>query len=188
MAKQDTTQLADAAAAFDESFASYARLGELFLKTPLSSAKLLERANKTLTEIAACEHRLQAAGQALVEALSAVRAQQEQLSHLVVAHVPIVQQRNQRLAELMSELTGVAGEIGGLNTQIQSKGGNGNALVPHVVDAQNVSDTLLGLSARAEALSVAARDAEFEEISTQAHALHQRLLAIGKKLQKTDPD
>ena len=29
-----------------------------------------------------------------------------------------------------------------------------------------------------------AREAEFEEIATQAHSLHQRLQAIGKKLQK----
>jgi hypothetical protein len=42
----------------------------------------------------------------------------------------------------------------------------------------------LALSARAEALAGTAREAEFEELATQAHSLHQRLQAIGKKLAK----
>lgn len=186
MGKPETTPLADAAAAFDEAFASYARLGDLFLKTPLSSVKQLERVNKTLVEIAACEHRLQSAGQGLVEALSAVRGQQEQLSQLVVAHVPVVQERNLRLAQLMGELTGVAGEVGSLNTVFQPKSelGSASTQLSPPIDATNMAETLLGLSARAEALASAAREAEFEEIATQAHALHQRLQAIGKKLQK----
>ena len=57
MAKQDNA-LADAAAGFDDELAAYTRLGDLFLKTPLSSVKHLERANATLAEIAACEERL----------------------------------------------------------------------------------------------------------------------------------
>jgi hypothetical protein len=185
MAKQDTSPLIDAAVAFDEQLAAYARLGDLFLKTPLSSVKQLERANMTLAELAACEEKLQAAGQALVKALSAARDQQEQLSHQVVAHVPAVQQRNQRLQELMAELTGVAGEVGGLNTIIQAKSENGDASAsPTPADARDVSETVFALSSRAEALAATARDAEFEELATQAHALHQRLSAIGKKLQK----
>jgi hypothetical protein len=55
MAKQDPSVLADAASSFDAELATYARLGKLFLETPLSSVKHLERANHTLGEIAACE-------------------------------------------------------------------------------------------------------------------------------------
>ena len=36
----------------------------------------------------------------------------------------------------------------------------------------------------AEKLASEARTAEYEELATQAHALHQRLQAISKKLQK----
>src|SRR5688500_2994725 len=92
--------LADAAADFDKELAQYARLGKLFLETPMSSVKYLERANSTLAEIAQCEERLQTAGQTLVKALSASRDQQEQLAKAVVAHVPQLQARNQRLQEL----------------------------------------------------------------------------------------
>ncbi|HET7502195.1 MAG TPA: hypothetical protein VFK02_14355 [Kofleriaceae bacterium] len=184
MAKTDTA-LAEAAAGFDEALATYARLGELFLNTPLSSVKQLERANATLGEIAACEERLQGAGQQMVQALAAARARQEQLSAEVVAHVPVVQARNQRLNELMAELTAVAGEVGGLNQRIAGQRENGDATRPHTVDnVRDVSATALALAERAARLAASAHDAEFEELATQAHALHQRLQAIGKKLQK----
>jgi len=177
--------LADAASAFDDELAAYARLGELFLKTPLSSVKQLERANTTLGEIAASEERLQAAGQRMVQALAAARAQQEQLANDVVAHVPAVQAKNRQLGELMAELTAVAGEVGGLNSVIAGHRENGDATKPPAVEAaRDVSAAVFALSERAERLAAAARQAEFEELATQAHALHQRLQAIGKKLQK----
>lgn len=182
MAKSDSA-LVEAAAKFAEELESYARLGDLFLKTPLSSVKHLERANQTLAEIASCEERLQTAGQDLVRVLSSARQHQEALSKGVVEHVPTLQKRNERLRELMDELTGVAGEVGSLNVQLQH-GANGDATQPTLADAQDVSKTVLALSARAEALAATAREAEFEELATQAHSLHQRLQSIGKKLAK----
>jgi DNA anti-recombination protein RmuC len=184
MAKPETA-LADAAAGFDEALAAYSRLGELFLKTPLASVSQLERANATLGEIAACEERLQAAGQRMVQALSATRTHQEELAARVVAHVPVVQARNQRLNELMTELTAVAGEVGGLNHVISQHRDNGDTTRPPTLDdVRDVSTTVFALADRAERLSATAREANFEELATQAHALHQRLQAIGKKLQK----
>jgi DNA repair exonuclease SbcCD ATPase subunit len=184
MANPDTA-LAAAAIQFDEELATYARLGDLFLKTPLANVKQLERANATLADIAACEERLQAAGQRMVQALSEARARQEQLARDVVAHVPAVQARNKRLSELMAELTALAGEVGGLNQAITGHRNNGDPTKPPTAeDARGVSSTVFALSDRAERLAVAAREAEFEEIATQAHALYQRLQAVGKKLQK----
>jgi DNA anti-recombination protein RmuC len=182
---KDTSPLSDAAANFDKELAAYGRLGKLFIETPMSSVKYLERANNTLAEIAQCEERLQNAGQTLVKALSAARDQQEQLAKAVVAHVPNLQARNQRLQELMTEMGAVAVEVAGLNDVIAGKKENGDATKgPTQDDARDVSEVVLGLSSRAEALATSARDAEFEEVATQAHALHQRLQAIGKKLQK----
>ena len=185
MANQDSSPLTEAAEAFDRELAAYARLGELFLKTPLSSVKHLERSNSTLAEIAASEERLQTAGQRLVKALAAARDRQEQLAGAVVAHVPTLQARNTRLKELMTELGAVATEVAGLNELISQQRGNGDGNVtPTAADALDVSQTVLGLSERAEQLASVAREAEFEELATQAHTLHQRLQAIGKKLQK----
>lgn len=185
MAKTDSSPLVEAAAEFDSELANYARLGDLFLKTPLSSVKHLERANGVLAELAGCEERLQKSGQSLVKALSAARDHQEQLAKDVVAHVPAVQQRNVRLQELMAELTAVAGDVGGLNAVIQGKTENGDATAqPTKADAKDVSQLVLDLSTRSEKLAADARDADYEELATQAHALHQKLLVIGKKLQK----
>jgi hypothetical protein len=184
MAK-DSSPLADAAAEFDRELATYARLGKLFLETPLSSVKHLERANATLADIAQCEERLQVAGQTLVKALASARDQQEVLAKSVVAHVPAVQARNQRLQELMTEMGGVAGEVAGLNDIIAKQKENGDSSKgPTHADAADVGATVLALASRAAGLAEKAREAEFEEVATQAHALHQRLEAIGKKLQK----
>jgi DNA anti-recombination protein RmuC len=182
MAKQEPSALSEAAIAFESELASYTRLGELFVKTPLSSVKHLERANSTLAEIAGCEERLQLAGQRLVQALASSRDQQEQLAKQVVAQVPAVQERNKQLQELMAELAAVATEVGGLNALIAGKGTNGNATQPTAADARDVAATVLALSGRAEQLASSARAAEFEELATQAHALHQKLQAIGTKL------
>jgi hypothetical protein len=184
MAKQDT-ELAEAAAGFDHELAAYTRLGELFVATPVASVKQLERANSALAEIAACEERLQAAGQRLVAALAAARSRQEQLARDVVARVPVVQDRNRQLQELMAHLAGVATQVGALNTALSGQRDNGDPNQPPTADAaRDVSTTLLALSERASELATAARDAEFEELATQAHALYQRLQAIGKKLHK----
>ena len=185
MAKQDPSALAEAAATFDAELATYARLGKLFIETPLSSVKQLERANQTLADIAACEERLQLAGQALVAALTGARQRQEELAQQVVAHVPAVQARNGRLQQLMSDLGALAGEVSTLNQTISRRNENGDATQPPSADdARDVSTMILALSERAEGLARLARESELEEIHTQAHALHQRLLAIGKKLQK----
>jgi predicted trehalose synthase len=184
MVKQDT-DLAEAAAGFDHELATYTRLGELFVGAPVGSVKQLERANAALAEIAACEERLQAAGQRLVQALAAARARQEQLAKDVVARVPVVQDRNRQLQQLMGDLAGVATQVGALNTALAGHRDNGDPTQPPTADAAlDISATLLALSERASQLATAARDAEFEELATQAHALYQRLQAIGKKLHK----
>ena len=91
---------------------------------------------RTLGEIAACEERLQQAGQVLAQALGAVRSQQEQLAKDVVAHVPAVQARNKGLQALMAELGTVAGEVQGLNDIIVQKGGP-NGETPTTADAMS---------------------------------------------------
>jgi hypothetical protein len=185
VAKQDRSELVDAASKFDAELAEYMRLGELFLKTPLTSLKHLQRANAALADIAACEERLSAAGQTMVKALASTRDRQEQLAKQVVAHVPTVQARNQTLQELMGELNAVAGAVGELNAKIASRGDNGDSTHgPTAEDARDVSGTVLSLSEQAEKLAVRAREAELDELATQAHALHQRLQTIGKKLER----
>jgi hypothetical protein len=85
----------------------------------------------------------------------------------------------------MAELAGVATQVGALNTAIAGQRDNGDPTRPPTAEAaRDISALLLGLSERASQLATAAHEAEFEELATQAHALYQRLQAIGKKLHK----
>ena len=181
MAKSDSA-LVNAAAAFDSELATYSRLGDLFLKTPLNTLKHLERANQTLGELADSEQRLQDAGKQLIEALSGARQQQEQLSQSVIDYAPTVQARNQTLRDLMTSMGALAGDVSLINTVVTGKNGDGETVVQP--DPAEVSTKVLGLSERAEQLSTTCREADFVELAEQAHALHQRLKAIGTKLQK----
>jgi hypothetical protein len=182
MAKSDSPLVA-AAAAFDEELAVYSRLGELFLKTPLNTLKHLERANQTLGELADCEQRLQNAGKALIEALSGARQKQEQLSQSVIDYAPTVQERNSKLRELMTAMGSLATDVSALNTVVTGKNGD-SAAEAQEPDPADVSGKVLALSDRADQLAGNCRDADFVELAEQAHALHQRLKAIGTKLQK----
>ena len=182
MAKSDSP-LVQAATQFDEELAIYARLGELFLKTPLTSIKHIERANQTIGEIADCEQRLSDAGKRLIEALTAARQEQEVLSQKVVAHAPTLQARNAKLRELVTAMGELSTDVQTVNSEVLQKNGDQqqDAAKP---DPGDVSSKVLALSDRAEKLADTCREADFAELADQAHSLHQRLKAIGTKLQK----
>lgn len=182
MPKSDSP-LVQAAAAFDEELAIYARLGELLLKTPLTSLKHLERANQTLGEIVDCEQRLSAAGRRLIEAVTDTRQKQEQLSQSVVDHAPVVQARNTKLRELMAAMGQLAADVQTVNALVLQRNGDGEHAAGKP-DPGDVSNKVLALSERADELAATCREADFAELAEQAHALHQRLKAIGTKLQK----
>ncbi|HET9990988.1 MAG TPA: hypothetical protein VFQ65_20795 [Kofleriaceae bacterium] len=181
MAKSEPSELTDAADAFESALAAYTRLGELFLKAPLDTLKHLERANATLGELAESEQRLQETGQRLIGAVAAARDRQQQLSQDIVARAPALQARNGKLGELMTALHEIAGEVGKLNDDIAQR--QPGSVVPS--GTGDVSTAVLALSERAEELANDARAAELPELAEQAHALYQRLQAIGKKLKMT---
>jgi hypothetical protein len=176
MAKSDSP-LVIAATQFDEALAVYARLGELFLKTPLNTLKHVERANQTLAEVADCEQRLADAGKRLIEALTGARQEQEQLSRSVVEHAPTLQARNEKLRELMAAMGALAADAQAINALVTQRNGDQGKSVP-----ADVSAKVLELSERAEQLAGTCREADFDELGEQAHSLHQRLKAIGTKL------
>jgi uncharacterized coiled-coil DUF342 family protein len=173
MAKTGTSALAAAAHAFDEALASYTRLGDLFLRSPLETLKHLERANATLTELADSEQRLQATGQQLIAAIASARDQQQALSQQILDRAPALQARNQRLGELMASLQELAAETSKLNEDIAAR----------QREPGDVATAMFALCDRAEQLARSARESDFAELGEQAHALYQRLQAIAKKLE-----
>jgi hypothetical protein len=55
-------------------------------------------------------------------------------------------------------------------------------------DPADVSAKVMELSQRADDLAGKCREADFAELGDQVHALHQRLKAVGQKLQKATPN
>jgi DNA repair exonuclease SbcCD ATPase subunit len=180
MAKHDPSALVAAATTFDAELATYARLGDLFLKSPLDTLKRLERANATLDELAQSEQRLAQCGQQLIAALGVARDKQEQLSKAIVAHAPALEQRNTQLRELMTAMQAVATDVAAINQTIVEQ-------AEPRPDPGEVSAKVMALSARAEQVAADARAADLAEIAEQAHALHQRLQALASKLAKAAP-
>ncbi len=183
MAKSDSA-LVNAAAVFDSELVTYSRLGDVFLKTPLDTLKHLERANQTLGELADSEQRLQDSGKQLIEALTGARQRQEQLSQSVIDYAPTVQARNQKLRDLMGSMGALAADVSQLNTIVTGKNGDAQEAAATDADPADVSTKVLALSELADQLAGECRQADFVELAEQAHALHQRLKAIGTKLQK----
>lgn len=183
--RTDESPLLVAAQAFDDELQSYTRLAELFIKSPLATTKHLDRINELLGEIAGCEQRLGETGRALVTALGSARQHQEQLAAGVVERLPAVRARNDQLRGLMSELEALGKEAAAISAESGDvpRDAHGNVDVPKA-QALDIGTRILELAARASDVAAHARDAEFEELSNQAHALHQRLLAVGKKLQR----
>src|ERR1700679_1673502 len=124
MPKPDASALAAAATEFDAELAVYGRLGDVFLKTPLTTLKHLERANRMLGEIGESETRLQQIAQRLIAALSSSRKHQEELSTAVIAHAPVLAARNAKLGELMTEMSALAAEVAELNAQVAPASGS----------------------------------------------------------------
>jgi hypothetical protein len=104
----------------------------------------------------------------------------------VIDYAPTVQARNTKLRELMTAMGELAADVASINTQVTGKNGDSGAEAAKP-DTAEISTKVLQLSERAEQLAGTARDAEFAELAEQAHALHQRLKAIGTKLQKAAP-
>ena len=179
---KDPSPLSEAATQFEAELAIYVRLAERFIKTPLNSLKHLERANQILGELAECEQRLQDGGKKLSVALSAARSRQEALAGQVVEHAPTLQARNAQLEDLMLQMGLLATDVAAINAKIAQQ--NSSEGEPSKADPAELSGSLLDASSRAEKLAADAHAADFEELSQQAHALFQRLKAIGHKLQK----
>jgi hypothetical protein len=166
------SKLVAAALAFDQQLSEYARLAELLLKTPLTGSKQLDRVNQTIGEIAATEEKLGLTGRDLAQAVAEARDHQQQLAERMVAHLPEIHRRNQEQQALIAELQ----QIGEVSREITLAATGGTAAV------LEVEEKVTALAGRAEEVAVQARAAGFEELASQAHAIHQQLLAVGRKL------
>jgi ABC-type transporter Mla subunit MlaD len=167
---------------FEAELVTYAQLSEAFQRAPLASTKQLERANETLGQIAASEQRLGACGQRLAQAVSEARDQQERLARATLERVPAVKQRMEDLRALLARFEALGQEAAALNATAGSLAKRSPDAENPAEKARQLTDQMHALSQRAQELTTAARDADFEELANRAHALHQQLLSGYNKL------
>src|SRR6185436_6976225 len=180
---QPGSPLIEAVQAFEGELASYAHLSESFQRAPLTSTRQLERANETLGLIAASEQRLSACGQRLAEAVAQVRDRQEALARATLERVPAVKQRMEELRALLVQFEPVGKEAAALNETAAALGKRGAEPPENQTErARTLTDQMHALSVRAQEVAGLARAAEFEELASRAHALHQQLLSAHHKL------
>lgn len=178
------TPLLEAAQAFADELRSYALLSEAFARAPLVSAKHLERINETLTQIGASEQRLGERGQALAKAVSAAREEQERLARATLDRIPAVKQRTAVLGDLVHRFDLLGREVATLNQAASALARPGQeAAADEGARKQQLAASLKSLSERAQQLTAAAHEADFEELAHKAHALHQQLFSAARKLE-----
>jgi septal ring factor EnvC (AmiA/AmiB activator) len=179
--KGPSSPLVDAAQGFADELETYAQLARTFVRSPLNSARQIERASDLLEEITTSEQRLSERGQALAAAVSAARDQQEAHATSMLEHLPTVRDRGVQLRDLLAGFEALGVEATDLNravAEIRAASGDDAA-----ARTRALADRMLELAGRAETVSVTARDAAFEDLASQAHALHQQLLSACRKLQ-----
>jgi methyl-accepting chemotaxis protein len=174
--------LIEAVQAFEAELATYAQLSEAFQRAPLGSTKQLERANETLGNIAASEQRLGACGQRLAQAVGDARDQQERMARGTLDRVPAVKQRMEQLRGLLGQFEGLGKEASALNETAAGLSKRPPGSENQTDRARELTNQMFSLAQRAQELAASARAADFEELASRAHALHQQLLSGYHKL------
>jgi hypothetical protein len=175
--------LTEAAQAFDDELASYLNLSEAFVRAPLSSSKQIERVNELLGQIAASEQQLAACGQRLAEAVTGARERQEAQARQTLERLPEVKARMEHLRTLLGQFEALGAQAAGINQTALSLGKpDPDAGPAQIGGAKELAANMHALATRAAELSVAAKQADFQELAGKAHALHQQLLSAHHKL------
>lgn len=169
--RKEPSALVEAAQAFDEALEAHGRAAELFVRSPLSTTKHLERANELLGEIAAAEKRLAEQGAALAAAINAAHQRQQAGAQAVVDRIPAIKERNEQLQALLATFQSIGADAGALNASTAAS------------KPDELVASITSISDRAAALAADAHTAGFEELAREAHALHQRLASTARKLQ-----
>ena len=192
--RAEASPLLAAAEAFDAELERFAHLTESARHGALSSQKALERAAESLKEIADCEEQMQAQARALMAALGTAREQQEKQAGLAAQRAEEVQARTAVYGELLKRFQALGAEAAELNAMGQNlsarkpdtggAAGTGAAKDPAFASGlRDLSQRMGEVADHAQGLTIAARDADFEDVARQAESLRQQLLAARNKVQ-----
>ena len=185
--KPATSELMEAATAFDDELARFGRLVEAARTGPLNSQKHLQRAARAFEQLAESEQRLGVAAQTLVGALQTARQRQEAQAQAIQGRAREIEARTTVAAELLQRYGAVgqkAGELNALVLEIAAKKTNGSSEPDDAVVASlaKLRERMGEVADIAGGLVASAREADFEDIARQADSLRQQISSVGEKV------
>jgi hypothetical protein len=182
------SSLVDAVAAFDAELERFSRAAAAACRRSLDSKRELERATVAVAEAAAAEAALQErAGELLAALRNAQVDQQARADALRVrtgeirSRIELHEQLARRYQELGGEGAGLAEAAGKLDLGTRP-GGTPLVRADLLVGLADLEQRVTDLRGGARALATDARDAGFEDIAGESHAVEQTLSALRNKL------
>jgi chromosome segregation ATPase len=185
--KRATSELLEAAEAFDDELARFGRLVEAARTGPLNSQKHLQRAARAFEEIAESEKRLGETAQSLVAALQSARQRQEVQALALQGRAQEIEARTTVAADLLQRYGAVgqkAGELNAIVLEIAAKKTNGSSEPDATIVASlaELRGKMGEVADGAAGLVAAAREADFDDIARQADSLRQQIVSVGQKV------
>jgi hypothetical protein len=190
--RNDKSAFLLAAEAFDDELESFYRAVQASLRAPLNSAKQLERAAQSLTQLAECEQRLGAASQTLSRAISAAHQQQLAQKQLVIDKAQAVNVRAAQFQQIMQGYQALGVAAMALNSEAaalvgQKKEAEGTLATSKAKDEWSAAvlalqDKMEAVAQTAQELIATSRSNDFEDIARQAESVRQQLLSVRAKL------
>ncbi|RKH12326.1 hypothetical protein D7V77_41235 [Corallococcus sp. CA041A] len=192
MSKRDTppsSELVSAAQSLDAELLRFEALSEQLKEAPLTSEKHLERASKTLKELADLDDALRMRVGALVQAITGVRNRQQAQADAVNVCAQELQQRTEVFKELLTRYGALGQSAADLNGRMQEFAALRQQATRTAEEDARLTEVFTALQARmaevaddAATLTLAAEEAKFTDIGRQADSLRQQLLSARNKL------
>lgn len=171
---RNESELAAATAALDAELQRFEDATETFARLSLNSQKNLERATRSLNELADGEQRVGEQVQALVKAISTVRDRQLAQVEVIRAKAEEIKARSGVFQALQEELRALGEGAAALTARLQ-QAAQGQPL-------GDLEEVLGALAAKARSLQESASAQDFDDLSRLADGLRQQILAVRAKV------
>ena len=192
MSKRDTpppSELVSAAQALDSELLRFEALAAQLQEAPLTSEKHLERASRTLKDLADLDDALRLRVGALVQAITGVRTRQQTQADAVNARAQELQRRTEVFKDLLTRYGALGQSAADLNGRMQQFAALRQQATRTPEEDVQLTEVFTALQERMAGVAdeaatlVGAADAEhFSDIARQADSLRQQLLSARNKL------
>ncbi|RKH37956.1 hypothetical protein [Corallococcus sicarius] len=192
MSKRETpppSELVSAAQALDSELLRFEALAAQLQEAPLTSEKHLERASRTLKDLADLDDALRLRVGALVQAITGVRTRQQTQADAVNARAQELQRRTEVFKDLLTRYGALGQSAADLNGRMQQFAALRQQATRTPEEDVQLTEVFTALQERMAGVAdeaatlVGAADAEhFSDIARQADSLRQQLLSARNKL------